>query len=75
MKDKIKRIMAEVFKEDLKNISDEISQANYDKWDSLLQLSLIVELEREFDISFEPAEMGRMVDFNTVCSIIEEKIK
>ena len=69
MKEKIKDIMQRVFI--LENISDDISQANCDKWDSLNHLNLIIELEEEFNTSFEPEEIAEMYSLE----IITDKLR
>jgi len=61
--------MREAF--DLSEISDDISQKNCAKWDSMHHLQLVVGLEMEFDISFEPEDIGDMASLEK----IEEKIK
>ena len=69
MREKIKEIMKRVF--DLESVSDDISQANCDKWDSLNHLNLVIELEEEFDISLEPEEIAEMRSLKE----IEDKLK
>lgn len=49
------------------------SQKTCDKWDSMGQLNLVVELETEFDISLEPEEIGEMVAFEDVVRILKGK--
>lgn len=55
-------------------ISDDISQKNCEKWDSLRHLNLIVELESEFDISIEPEEMAVMKTLQDIISIVSAKL-
>lgn len=72
MKDQIKKIIKETFK--LNSISDEISQRNCSKWDSLNHLHLIFELESFYDISFEPEEIMKMKCLQDIESILNDKI-
>lgn len=69
MRERVKQVMREAF--DLSEISDDISQKNCAKWDSMHHLQLVVGLEMEFDISFEPEDIGDMASLEK----IEEKIK
>ena len=69
MRERVKQVMREAF--DLSEISDDISQKNCAKWDSMRHLQLVVGLEMEFDISFEPEDIGDMGSLEK----IEEKIK
>jgi acyl carrier protein len=72
IKDRIKTIMAEVFEIDINNINDNTSQKNLDAWDSLQHLNLIVEIEDQFDLSFEPEDIGEMTSLE---KIIENIVK
>ena len=71
MEDKVLDIMKEVF--GLEDIDTTCSQKNCDKWDSLAHLNLIVELESEFGITFEPEEIGEMTSFEKVLEIMNDK--
>ena len=71
MEDKVLSIMQNIFEDD--TIGKDCSQSECESWDSLHHLSLISELEDEFDIEFEPEEINIMTDFSTICSIIVDK--
>ena len=71
MEDRILEIMREVF--DVEDIDKTVSQKNCEKWDSMAQLNLVVELESEFDITFEPEEIGNMICFDDVYKMIMGK--
>lgn len=65
-------IMKEVFS--VEGLDATCSQKTCEKWDSMAQLNLVLELEDEFGISLEPEEIGEMTSFETVYSIIKEKL-
>ena len=69
MKEKIKHIMKQVF--ELEHVYDNISTFSCEKWDSLGSLNLIVNLEEEFDVIFEPDDIIEMISLES----IELKIK
>lgn len=69
MKEKIKEIAAEVFEV---QVNDDTDQNNCENWDSLRHLNFIIELETEFDVSFEPEEIASMTSLNIVKSVIEK---
>ncbi len=71
IKNKVKLIMQKTF--ELDTISDDISQKDNSNWDSLKHLSLIVALEDEFKLSFEPSEIQQMTSFNEIMEILSEK--
>lgn len=58
MRERIKEVLKRVF--ELDEVSDNISQNNCVKWDSLNHLNLVVELEDEFGVSFEPEDIAEM---------------
>ena len=66
MKNRIKKVLASVFLEEENKISDDISQINFEKWESLQHLMLIVELESEFGVSFEPEDMVKMTSLEMI---------
>jgi len=68
MRERIKQVIKDTFK--LTNVPDDISQRNCEIWDSLHHLDLIVSLELEFDISFEPEDIGSMRSLDEVVEII-----
>ena len=69
MREKIKNIMKRVF--ELNHIDDNISQNSCDEWTSLSSLILVVDLEEEFDLAFDPEDIIEMISLDS----IEFKIK
>jgi acyl carrier protein len=70
MRDRIKKVLTQVLKT---KVDDTASQRTYPSWDSLRHLSLIVELEIEFGVTFEPEEMIKMEDIDIIEEIIKNK--
>jgi acyl carrier protein len=70
LKDRIIAVMKCVF--DLAQIDENASQQSIEKWDSLGHLNLIVALEEEFDVSFEPEEMITMTSLQLIVDKIKE---
>ena len=74
MKNEIKKIMASVFLVDENEISDDISQSNFEKWESLQHLTLIVDIESEFGVSFEPEEIVEMTSLELIEKYLDKKL-
>lgn len=74
MKDKIKKIMASVFLIEADKISDDISQISFEKWESLQHLILIVNIESEFGVSFEPEEIVEMTSLDLIDKYLKKKV-
>ena len=72
MKEKIKSIMKKVF--ELDQIDDNIDQMSCSEWDSMSSLNLIVELEQEFNIEFDPEEIETMTSLESIESRINQII-
>ena len=72
MKEKLLTIMNEVFGID--NADEETSQLNCKAWNSLNHLNLIIALETEFDVSFEPEEIADMRNYREVFAQLQKKI-
>lgn len=72
MEERVLEMMKEVF--GTEDIDNTCSQKNCEKWDSLSHLNLIVEIESEFDISFEPEEIGMMTDYNSILNALKQKL-
>ncbi len=65
-------VMRKVFEMD--EVSDDASQNNCERWDSLHHLMLASELEDAFDIELEPEEIAEMTDFSRVVEMIKSKL-
>lgn len=72
MEDKVKEILMNLF--DLEFVDETCSQETCEKWDSMGQLNLVVELETEFDISLEPEEIGEMNSYHDIINILCVKL-
>jgi acyl carrier protein len=72
MIERLKNVFKQVFK--LDEIADDISQNKCDKWDSMGHLNLIVEIEMEFDVSFEPEDIAEMKDIDSIIKKIQKLI-
>lgn len=51
MESKFMEVMAEMFEVDANELSMDIEYKNYEKWDSLKMMNIVMELEDAFDIS------------------------
>ena len=75
MEKKIRIIMAKVFEIEISKISPKTTPSNTDNWDSLRHLMLIVELEKEFKVSFTDDELVRLAVYKSICQIVTKKNK
>lgn len=71
MEEKVLEILKSVF--ELDSVDTSCSQENCEKWDSMGQLNLVVELESEFDVTLEPEEIAEMTSFEKIIQILKNK--
>lgn len=56
------------------NVPAGLSQKNCTEWDSVNHLNLILALEAEFGVAFEPEEIAAMRDISSVKKILAAKL-
>lgn len=71
MDERVLEILKDLF--ELDTVDETCSQETCEKWDSMGQLNLVVELESEFDVTLEPEEIGEMKSFNDIIRILKGK--
>jgi acyl carrier protein len=74
MTERVTAILARVFAMEAAAIGPDFSQDLHAPWDSLAQLRIVVELEREFACRFEPREIGAMTDLAAIVALLEQKL-
>jgi len=75
MEEKVKVIMADIFEMKVADLPASFVQSDIENWNSLRHLSLIVELESTFKISFEPEEINEMISFEKVLQVTSQKVR
>lgn len=68
----VKEILARVFEIDILTISDNATQKDISKWDSLQHLNLIVEIEDVYDISIDPEDISEMLSIEKIIEVINK---
>lgn len=71
MEEKVLEILKDLF--ELDTVDKSCSQENCEKWDSMGQLNLVVELESEFDVTLEPEEIAEMTSFEKIIKVLKTK--
>ena len=72
MKDRVLEAINRVL--ELEAIDETCSQATCEKWDSMAQLNIVLELEDEFNIQIEPDEIGRMKSVEDILVLLKAKL-
>jgi acyl carrier protein len=69
---KLKKILADVFKVELTLINEESSVDNIDRWDSLNHLNLVLALELEFNVSFTEEQTVEILNYPLIKIALKE---
>ena len=71
MEVKVKEIIADVLKIDLSQISDDSGMDKTAGWDSMKSLSIVLEIEKKFNIRFEVDEFENLTNFAALCTAVK----
>lgn len=73
MLDKIQSIFQDVLNIDDVTLSMSSSPDDFEKWDSLTHIRLILSIEKKFDVTFSPEDMESMTCIGDIVSILKSK--
>ena len=73
--DRIRRVAADVLETSADKITLDSSPETIDTWDSVHHLNLVLALEQEFDLQFEPEEIDQMKDVRHILEILGSKVQ
>lgn len=74
MEDQVKGILSKVFGVDVSQITDAIAPGKLKAWDSIRHMKMILALEEEFSVEFEPEDIGQMLNLKLIMNILNEKL-
>ncbi|HZY54204.1 MAG TPA: acyl carrier protein [Reyranella sp.] len=73
----VMRRLTEVFQETFDDpgleLSDSMTAADVDEWDSLQHIVLVLAVEREFRIRLNPAEVGKLENVGRMIDLLQVK--
>ena len=69
----IRRIAADVLEVPAAQITPKSSTETIASWDSVHHLNLILALEQEFQMQFEPEEIDRMTSIEEMLNVLEKQ--
>jgi acyl carrier protein len=72
--DRVRSIAADVLEVPATKITPATSPENLDTWDSVHHLNLVLALEQEFNLQFEPEEIDQMKDVQHILDILGSKV-
>jgi len=74
MKDRVFKIVSQVFEAAIEDINEDSSPDNIDSWDSLKHMNLVLALEQEFDIQFKDEQIVEMLSTGLIIETVKEAL-
>ena len=72
--EKLQEIFCDTFEDDEIVVSRATSAVDVDGWDSLMHVTLMLEVERAFSIRFSSGEVADLVDVGQLVDLVESKV-
>jgi len=72
--ERVRAIVADVLAIDPGLLTEESSPEDFDVWDSVQHLSLVLALEEQFGLQFEPEDIDRMRSIGGIVRIVEGRL-
>mgnify|MGYP003995503277 FL=1 len=72
MENKLKNVLADIFKIDAQSINEDTSVDNVEKWDSLTHLNLVLALEDAFNITFTEEQTVEILNYPLIKLVLQE---
>ena len=72
--EELRGVFKDVFDDDELEITPEMTAKDYEDWDSLAQIQLIVAAERHFGVQFSTQEMNCLKNVGDFSELIEKKL-
>jgi acyl carrier protein len=73
IKGRLTRVFQAVFDDDEIEIFDEMTAKDLDEWDSLMHITLVISIEKEFGVELNAAEVGNLGDVGAMISLLSDR--
>jgi acyl carrier protein len=71
--DRVRGIAADVLEVPLTQVTSDSSPETLETWDSVHHLNLVLALEQEFNMQFEPEEIDQLSNVGEIVTVISRK--
>lgn len=71
---RIHQIVADIFGVPVETVTSDSSPDTIETWDSLKHLELVLSMEQELGVTFDPEEIAEMLDVELVVDIVTDKL-
>jgi acyl carrier protein len=72
--EQVRMMSADLFQVSPAQIKPESSPETLESWDSVQHLNLVLGLEQQFNVQFEPEEMDRMKTIGAISDLVASKL-
>ena len=72
--EKVNDIFRDVFDDETLIITDSTNSDDIEDWDSLEHISLIISMEKEFDLKFDIKEVNKLENVGQMVDMIKDKL-
>ncbi|MCR5301457.1 MAG: acyl carrier protein [Lachnospiraceae bacterium] len=72
--EKVRRIFRDVFDDETLVITDSTNSSDIEDWDSLEHITLVVSMEKEFDLKFDLKEVNKLANVGEMVDLIASKL-
>ena len=70
----IRRIFRDVFDDEDLEVNDLTNSSDIEDWDSLEHITLVVSMEKEFDLKFDLKEVNALANVGEMADLIARKL-
>lgn len=70
---RLTEVFQDVFDDDEIVVRDETTAEDVDDWDSLMHITLVLAVEKEFDLRLKAAEVGKLANVGALLDIMVER--
>jgi acyl carrier protein len=72
VRERVYKIISQVFNVPIENINDESSSDDIETWDSLKHMNMVLSLEEEFNVQFGEEQVLEMLNVGLIIEILKE---
>ena len=72
MRERVYKIISQVFNVPIENINDESSSDDIETWDSQKHMNMVLALEEEFNVQFGEEQILEMLNVGLIIEILKE---
>ncbi len=74
IRSQLTRVFRSVFEDDSIEITDTTTAKDIDSWDSLMHITLVISVEKDFGVRLSAAEVGKLENVGKMLDLLQKKI-